>query len=646
MMRPPRIRLVVLLEDIGFGDTQRYAVQLLQHIDRAWFAPEVWALRGGEELTLAMRAAGVDVIRFSDGRQVGPRALLRLAARLWRDRPDVLYTLTVLPNIWGRLLARLMRIPVVSSYQSVMPRRHERLLHSFSARIIANAAVLKCIMTERLRIEPGRVAVISNGVDGDHFSPAETSRSIDPLVVCVARLEEKKDIPTLLEAFRLTRAEMPAARLDIVGNGPVAMAAAPNVRFLPATVDVRAHLRRAWVFALASSSEAPPNVILEAMASGLPVVATRIGGIAELVEDGKTGLLVPPHDPTALSAALTSLLRDGALRKSLGEAGRQRALTAFSLPRMVRQTEKVLREVAQRGTAWTTTEDGEVPLELSLWPDMETAAHAETIVERGEFRPDRSLRDVCIATLTVYLPSAEHASGAAVVICPGGGYASLTVDKEGHDVARWLTTRGVAGLVLKYRLPRADVTRDETPWPLQDIMRALCVVRDHAGKWKIDPRRLGVMGFSAGGHMAAAASNIDGGVAFAVLLYPVISMDRKLAHKGSRLCLLGARPAVGTTERYSFEKHVTARTSPTLVVHARDDNVVKVANSILYADALRQASVAHELLLYESGGHGFGLGVHGGEVAEWPVRCLAWLQSLGLLNRPNCFELPKQSQFS
>jgi acetyl esterase/lipase len=170
------------------------------------------------------------------------------------------------------------------------------------------------------------------------------------------------------------------------------------------------------------------------------------------------------------------------------------------------------------------------------------------------------------------------------------------------------------------------------------MIRALRLAREYAGEWRIDPRRLGVIGFSAGGHMAAAASIADRDLAFAVLVYPVISMEPNLTHKGSRLRLLGVRPAPGMTERYSFERHVTAQTCSTLVVHARDDDVVKAANSIDYAAALQRTGVSHELLFYDNGGHGFGLGVSGGNVAEWPIRCIAWLQAQRLLNVPDGFE--------
>ncbi len=633
MTKPRPIRLVVLLEDLEFGGTQRYATQLSKGLDRTWFAPEVWVLRGGDDLMAAMRATGVEVVRLSETKKVGPMALLRLALRLWRDRPDLVYTLTVIPNIWGRTFAGLLRIPVVSGYRSLLPRQHEWLLHRFSARIIANAAVLKDIMTQRMGVEPGRVTVIANGVNGDHFSPDESARAQSPLVVCVARLVGDKDIPTLLEAFRLVQAEIPDARLEIIGNGPGEVPPAPHVRFVPGTQDIRPHLRRAWAFALSSRSEASPNVILEAMASGLPVVAPRVGGIPELVDDQRTGLLVASGDAQAMSRALITLLRDGELRQAMGRAGRARVLAEFGIPRMVRETETVLRDVAQRGTTWTTAEDGTIPPVLPLWPESERPSLVEESVERGTFRPDRSLRNVANATLTVYLPPAERASGVAALICPGGGYAAVTIDKEGHDVARWLTTLGIAGLVLKYRLPPGRLAPDDTPWPLQDIVQALGVARDNADAWRIDPRRIGAIGFSAGGHMAPFASQADRELAFAVLVYPVISMERALTHKGSRLRLLGPQPTAETVARYSFDQHVSVRTAPTLLVHARDDDVVNFENAVRYAEALRRAGVPHEFLAYDHGGHGFGLGAERGAVAEWPSRLHEWLRVNGMTGR-------------
>jgi glycosyltransferase involved in cell wall biosynthesis/dienelactone hydrolase len=591
------IRLVVLLQDLEFGGTQRYALQLLQQLNRDRFAPELWVLRGGADWS----PDGVKVVALSKARRVGLLALARLAWRMWHQPPDVLYTLTVVPNIWGRLFAGLLGVPVVSGYRSLHPRQHERLLHRFSARIITNAATLK----EQLMasgIASDQIAVVPNAVDADFFAP-DGEKSTEPLVVCVARRVPEKDLTTLVEAIRLT----PNARLEIIGDGPQSLPAAPNVTLVPATADVRSQLQRAWVFALSSASEASPNVILEAMATGLPVVATRVGGIPELVADGETGWLVPPRDPASLSAALTALLRDEPLRRRLGEAGRRRVLAEFSVARMAQATERVLLEVAQRGTNWTTTSDGRLPLEIPLG----TATGPDRFEERGRFRPDRSYRQIGTPTLTVFLPEAEHATGTAVVICPGGAYAGVSIDREGYEVARWLASLGVAGIVLKYRLTH----------PFEDAARAMEIVRQRAGEWQVNPQRIGLMGFSAGGHMAAATP-----AAFHVLVYPVVSMETELTHRGMRRQLLGRRPTAEQVARYSMERHVTAQTPPTLLVHARDDVVAPVGNSTCYAEALRRAGVPHELLLYERGGHGFGVS------GEWPARCITWLKAVGLLS--------------
>lgn len=239
-------------------------------------------------------------------------------------------------------------------------------------------------------------------------------------------------------------------------------------------------------------------------------------------------------------------------------------------------------------------------------------------------RPDRSVRFVARPSLTVFLPDREIANGAGVIICPGGGYAGVTIDKEGHDVARWLASQGVAGLVLKYRLPQSERSGAALPWPMKDLGEALAVTRAHAPVWGIRPDRIGVMGFSAGGHMAAWASR-SAAPAFAILVYPVISMDQTLTHAGSRKLLLGKSPSAAMVERYSFERGATADICPTFVVHARDDTVARPENSFVYLEALRAASVGVEALITDRGGHGFGLGRHGGEVGNWPERCLEWI---------------------
>jgi acetyl esterase/lipase len=282
------------------------------------------------------------------------------------------------------------------------------------------------------------------------------------------------------------------------------------------------------------------------------------------------------------------------------------------------------------------------PLELPLWPESKAPDDAaqEKIVERGKDRTDRSISNVTRPTLAVYLPEKQN-TGAAVIICPGGGYGSLAIDKEGHDVARRLNAAGIAGIVLKYRMPRPQITGDAAPWPLEDARRALRLVRARAAEWKINPRRIGIMGFSAGGHLASmAGTHFDAGTAdatdpvdrlpcrpdFLVLVYPVITLKDPIGHTGSRTNLLGAAPDAKRIEAWSSELHVTPQTPPAFLVHAKDDRV-KAENSLLFHEAMKRAGVPAQLQLYETGGHGFGLGIHGGEVATWPDRCIEWIHS-------------------
>ncbi len=284
------------------------------------------------------------------------------------------------------------------------------------------------------------------------------------------------------------------------------------------------------------------------------------------------------------------------------------------------------------------------PKEVSVWPAgthgvADEAGPTEKTVDRGKpEKPDRSTTGVRHPTLTLYQP--EKASGAAVIICPGGGYGGLALDKEGHDMARWLNSIGVTGIVLKYRLPVLAESKGETPWPVQDIQRSIRLVRAHAQGWGVDPKRVGVMGFSAGGHLAStAATHFDGGKAdaadavdqqscrpdFVILGYPVVTFKGPFAHTGSRNNLIGKDPDPALIDLYSNELQVTPQTPPTFIVHAKDDPV-KVGNSIQFKEAMDKVNVPCHLELYETGGHGFGLGVHGGEVATWPGRCQAWLK--------------------
>jgi len=345
-------RLAILLQDLAFGGTQRYALHLLRGLDRDRFAPELWLLNSGDDLLEEARATGAPVRQVSRRAPGDPRAVLRLAALLRRDPPPLLYTLTVAPNIWGRLFGRLFGVPaLVSGFRALEPRQWERLLWRLSDRIICNAEALRERAVGRHGAPPGRVAVVPNAVDCDRFSPADAEPG--PEVVSVARLVPDKNPLALLEAFARVAPERPGARLVLAGDGPLrpsleARASEPDlagrVEFAGGRPDVRPLLARARVFALSSAREGSPNAVLEAMAAGLPVAAPAVGGLTELVRHGETGLLAPPGDVPALAEALARLLDRPEEARALGLAGRERVLREHSLEAMLRATERVLQE--------------------------------------------------------------------------------------------------------------------------------------------------------------------------------------------------------------------------------------------------------------------------------------------------------------
>ncbi|NLX20935.1 MAG: alpha/beta hydrolase [Phycisphaerae bacterium] len=249
-------------------------------------------------------------------------------------------------------------------------------------------------------------------------------------------------------------------------------------------------------------------------------------------------------------------------------------------------------------------------------------------------------------TLTIYLPPADKATGAAVVICPGGGYGGLAIDHEGVEVARWLNSIGVAGFILRYR----HAPRYRHPAPLQDALRAIRTVRARASEFGVQGSKIGILGFSAGGHLASSAATLfeDANPAaedpimrvgsrpdFAVLIYPVISFAEPCRHSGSLRNLLGPEPDPALIELLSTDRQVTTRTPPTFLVHTTADGGVPAENSILFYMALFRLKVPAEMHIYEAGPHGFGLGSKekGGNpmVATWPKACAAWLAHRGIL---------------
>lgn len=250
-------------------------------------------------------------------------------------------------------------------------------------------------------------------------------------------------------------------------------------------------------------------------------------------------------------------------------------------------------------------------------------------------------------SLTIYLPPKAKATGAAVVICPGGGYGHLAMDHEGHQIARWLNSFGVAGFIVKYRHRNSGAGYGH-PAPLTDAQRAISMVRSRAREFNVDPERIGILGFSAGGHLASSAAthfhtgrtDIKDRISstscrpdFAVLIYPVISFTEWFTHKGSMRNLLGKEPDAKLVKKFSNELQVTPETPPTFLVHTSGDTGVPAENSICFYLALRKAKVPAELHIYEKGRHGFGLGADVGPAASWPRRCEEWMRDRGLLKK-------------
>jgi glycosyltransferase involved in cell wall biosynthesis len=348
-------RLVLLLQDLKFGGTQRQALELARHFDPERFQVEVWLLAAGEDLAPLARDWGVHMVLLSRQERVGPAALARLWRRLQDQPVDLLMPLTVAPNIWGRVLGRLARVPVIvgNCRGGGAPRRqHERWLWPLAHHIICNSAALKRVLTRSCRVPEARVTVIPNGVDTDYFRPApETPQPYPAVVLSVARMVPDKDPETLIRAFALAAPAFPQAQLWLVGEGPLlpavrrlaeATLAPGSFRFIPPQADLRPQFRQASLLALSSRTEALPNVVLEAMAAGLPVAATAVGGVPELVAPARTGWLAAPGDPPGLAAVMSRLLEDPEQCRAFGRAGRERALRDFSLQTMARRYEDVL----------------------------------------------------------------------------------------------------------------------------------------------------------------------------------------------------------------------------------------------------------------------------------------------------------------
>lgn len=285
------------------------------------------------------------------------------------------------------------------------------------------------------------------------------------------------------------------------------------------------------------------------------------------------------------------------------------------------------------------------PEEIPLWPGVAPGSEEFTGEEIYDPRKDDNswVMGVSRPTLTLYVPDEQKRTGAAIVICPGGGYRGMAINKEGYVFAKWLCERGIVAGVLKYRCGGG---LHKHPVPLNDAQRAVRILRSRASEWNIDTDKIGVAGFSAGGHLASTAGThvVDGDASaedplervssranFLVLIYPVISMQEGVTHQGSKKNLLGENPDEELVQLLSNELHVTADTGPTFLVNAYDDNAVLAENSLLFYQALRKHKIPAEMHLYEVGGHGFGMYRGDRSADRWPDLLEKWLTRRGLM---------------
>ena len=261
------------------------------------------------------------------------------------------------------------------------------------------------------------------------------------------------------------------------------------------------------------------------------------------------------------------------------------------------------------------------PVELPLWPN--SAPNNNELTNSGQNHNNEWVSDVTTPTLTVY--PASHPNGMAIIMCPGGGYGGLAMKHEGHDMAPWFNTQGITYAVLKYRMPNGH-----HEVPLSDAEQAIRMVREHAAEWGVNPQRVGIMGASAGGHLAASLATLYSSDKtrpdFQILFYPVISMQKGVTHGGSRKNLIGENPSQELEQKYSLERQVSPRTPQAFIMLSSDDDAVPPINGIGYFLALRDHKVPASLHAYPTGGHGWGFRDNFTYKRQWTEELEKWLR--------------------
>ena len=267
---------------------------------------------------------------------------------------------------------------------------------------------------------------------------------------------------------------------------------------------------------------------------------------------------------------------------------------------------------------------------ILLYP--QGATESNELKTEEKWRDKDFLLDISEPRMYAYPASKENNCGTAVLICPGGGYAGVSAVKEGEEFARWFNNLGVSAFVLYYRMPNRH-----HEIPLKDAQTALSIIHKRSREWKINKKKIGIMGFSAGGHLASTVGTHfktkAERPAFMLLAYPVVTMNKDLTHKGSRDNLLGKNPSDELVKLYSNELQVNKQTPPTFIIHARDDGAVPIANSENLLEALQKNKVPAKLVTYDEGGHGFGMRKKGIPVENWPQKMKSWLTERKLISK-------------
>lgn len=356
MSRP--MNVLFLMEDLCYGGTQKQNLALANGLDQGRFHTEILTLTGATDLDKSVDSH-IPVHHLGKGRRVDPLFFYKMGRAIGKFAPDILIPCTALPNIWGRLWGKALKIPVVLGTcrgGGAPARQHERILWRLTKHIVCNSPALVEAMKAR-GVPDGHLSYIPNGVDCDHFHPSDEAASgARPLILCVARLAPDKDLDTLLEAFKILASKNPAPCLRIVGEGPderklrARIAALPSaigrrIEMTGASADPAADYREAALFALSSIREGQPNVVLEAMSSALPVCATAVGGIPDLIRNGEGGYLSSAGDAEALAENMGKLIYAPELRKRMGQHNRLKVKSNFSYSKMIASHEALLESL-------------------------------------------------------------------------------------------------------------------------------------------------------------------------------------------------------------------------------------------------------------------------------------------------------------